>query len=319
MREAAEAASHIIWDPGGSKMDSTRAIDLDLPCEHTITPTPAVSLKYTGVKSPYEETLLRVLHELLPRSKSKNVVVRQGVVKVGDVAYLMNKMTYDTGASNGNYIGRLALHNFLDLVILPCMHRARLGDGSSILTITEKCIMSVCPVNDYGEELAPITTEFFIVEDLGDEAIIGLQDILGNYYDFFSELLAMAANKRRSSAVVSVGQSIIADLDDICSKFEDELYKSQPAPKKLNALVKKARLKLMNYSAIKSKIQADPNVRDVTVNSTDTGSSTNVLISKVHGWAYQDDRVEEICAAIELCLDVNTPPLLKPGDITNVG
>lgn len=253
------------------------------------------------------------MHDLLPRSVRKNVVVRQGVVKVGDIVYMLNKITYDTGASNGNYIGRLALREFRDIKLIPCMHKARLGDGTSILTITEKCFLSICPVNDYGEELDPIETEFFIIEDLGDEAIIGLQDILGSYYDFFSGLLAMAANKRKP-VQSNVGQTIVSDLDAICSNFEDELYKSKPSFKKLNALVKRARNKLMKYSSTKSLVQADPKVLNIIVNSTDTGISTAMLLSKVHGWVYEDDRVEEICASIELCLD-NASPLVKPGDI----
>ena len=265
-------------------------------------------------RSAYEATLLRVLHDAVPRSKNKSAVVRQGVISHGNVSVVLDKITHDSGASGGNYIGRAALRHFSDLETDPCRESARLADGKTILFIKESVTLLVSPINDYGEELDPIATRFFVIETLGDEAIIGLPDLLGNFFDFFVDILTCGARKK--GKMLPMIHTIISDMDDICSKFEDELYKRVPAVKKLNALVKTARRKLTGYTVLKSHVVDDAKRERVVIDDSSTEGSTAFLVSKIHGSVYEDDRVEEIFAAIELCKDnFDQFPLARAGDV----
>ena len=274
-----------VWDPGG----------------------------YVSDREAYGATLLRIIHEAVPRSVNRSAVVRQAVMNVGLVQLVMQKVTYDTGASSGNYIGRKALDLFPDVKTTPCRHSAKLADGKSVVTINEKCIILVSPINDYGEELEAISTEFYIVETLGDEAIIGLPDLLGNYFEYFSEILHRAATGK-SKDKVPFANRVVSDLDGLCDKMEDELYKKNPSHKKLERLVKTARRKLLSYETIKSHVQADPTMRLITVSdSREGGVSTTYLASDTHGIVYSDDRVENIVASMEFCKDNSL--LINPGDI----
>ena len=47
------------------------------------------------------------------------------------------KITLDSGASAGNYVGRSFLGVIVGAIILKCEHKAKLGDGKTRLHITE--------------------------------------------------------------------------------------------------------------------------------------------------------------------------------------
>ncbi len=63
-----------VWDPGGLLRDDS--------------------------KSAHEATLLRILHDSVPRSKNKSVVVREVVLNYQDVNVTLDKVTFDSGASS---------------------------------------------------------------------------------------------------------------------------------------------------------------------------------------------------------------------------
>ncbi len=271
-----------VWDPGGEER----------------------------IGQAYGATLLRILHDAVPRSVNRSAAVRQAVMQVGSKRHMMQKVTFDSGASSGNYIGREAISHFPLIEAYPCRHSAKLADGKSIVMIDRKCVILVSPINDYDEELQPIATEFYIVETLGNEAIIGLPDLLGNYFEYFSEILQRAATGK-SRDKLPLATSVITDLDELCSKMEDELYKKNPSNKKLGRLVKSARRKLLSYEVVKTKVKADPSVRMVTASNADV--STAYLISENFGVVFDDDRVQNIVASMEFCKDNFL--LINPGDI----
>ncbi len=59
-----------------------------------------------GGVPPYETLLLQILNDNLPISKYKSAVVREGLVLFGNQRINLPKVTLDSGASSGNYIGR---------------------------------------------------------------------------------------------------------------------------------------------------------------------------------------------------------------------
>ncbi len=149
-----------------------------------------------GGVPPYETLLLQILNDNLPISKYKSAVVREGLVLFGNQRINLPKVTLDSGASSGNYIGRQFLDRHLSSVLRqPCKHRVRLGDGKTYMEVNNSVSLEVQLYDDEFHLYRPIWTSFYVVDTLGDEVIIGLPDLLGNYFEFFSTVLNAAARK----------------------------------------------------------------------------------------------------------------------------
>ncbi len=143
-------------------------------------------------------------------SREKSVVIREGNVLFNDEVYHLPKVTLDTGASSGNYIGKAVIEQFDDAVIQPCSHRVRLGDGKTSLEVTEECVVSIQLYDDGGKLCEPIQTRFYVVNTLGDEAIVGLPDLLGNYFSYFVRVLTEAVESKKNDSI-STGSLLAID------------------------------------------------------------------------------------------------------------
>ena len=292
---------------------------MDAPIDNTIAAIDHI-MTHTitaDTETLYLNVLRKRLHERLPRTIKKSAVCRPVKIEALDSRRIINRCTFDTGASAANYIGLQALKEFEmfdKLTIEACQHTVKLGDGASLMHITRKVTLSTIPIDDYGEDLDPIPTDFYIVDTMGDEMIIGLPSILAEYYDYFSTILAKAARKpvqRRRGA-----EQVIEFLDDICDRLEDELYSKQPNHRKLDKLVKKARAAMIKYNYVKDEVMRDSEraTHDVV---EETGFQTHYLISTA-GVVLADDRLERVVDDIEYKVATykNYPPghLLRPFD-----
>ena len=260
------------------------------------------------------QTFLRALHENIPRSARRSRVCRAMKFSSELNEAIIDRVTSDTGASSANYIGKKALDRFPDAEVFPCRHNVRLGDGATSVLINGFVVLEVSPIDDYGEELPPISTEFFIMEKLGDEAIIGLPDILGNFFDYFLSILGSGPSKKP----IKVLGNIVSDIQDICDSFEDELYKRVPRIKILHRLAKTARNKLSRYTAVKGKVLSDPEAYSTFVNNSVNLSNDEYRVSK-HGTVYADSRVEAMVAFISMPMEnhlfINTGDIVKPWEL----
>ena len=263
-------------------------------------------------KKPFTSQLLQILHDKVPRSKNKSVVVREAIAIFDSLEEecLITKMTLDTGASSGNYIGRKFIEdNFKNVKYDPCNHIVRLGDGKSIMRIKNMVTLEISLLDNYGERAKPITTEFYVSESLGNEAIIGLPDLLGNYFDYFARILN-GAIKNRS---LQYNERILGDLNQICKEFEEELYTRSPNMRRVKKMVKRARKKLDSYERTKKLVVNDPYVSKVIQQFNPEQSPEPVedkvvfLVSQRHGVVYDDERIEDIVATIEVCADSYFP------------
>jgi hypothetical protein len=54
-----------------------------------------------------------------------------------------------------------------------------------MLSVTKMAYVDIQLEDNYGELTDPITTAFYIVPTLGYDVIVGLPDILGNYFYHF--------------------------------------------------------------------------------------------------------------------------------------
>jgi len=258
------------------------------------------------------------MHNYVPRSKNKSVVVREAIAsfKCIDDECLIEKMTLDTGASSGNYIGRKFIeNNFKNVIYDPCDHIVRLGDGKSIMRIKNMVTLEISLLDNYGNRTKPITTEFYVSDSLGNEAIIGLPDLLGNYFDYFARILNGAVKNRP----LQYNERVLCDLNQICDEFEEELYNRIPNMRRIKKLVTKARKKLDSYERTKKLVKDDPYMVKVyqKANPEETPEPAEekvvFLVSHKHGVVYDDDRIENIVASIEVCSDHYLPgELLHP-------
>ena len=67
--------------------------------------------------------------------------------------------------------------------MFPCRHSARLGDGKTYVTINEGVELKVQIFKEDGTLSDPVEASFVVVETLGEEMIIGLQDLLGSFFE----------------------------------------------------------------------------------------------------------------------------------------
>jgi hypothetical protein len=86
--------------------------------------------------------------------------------------------------------------------------------------------------DNYGDYTDPITTAFYVVPTLGNEVIVGLPDILGNYFDHFSEFIYAARQDRLESSTPGV----ISRLDSICNRITEELSREEPRANHISKL-----------------------------------------------------------------------------------
>ena len=252
------------------------------------------------------------MHENIPRSKNKSIVVREAIASFSDLEEekLISKLTLDTGASSGNYIGRKFIEdNFKNVEYDQCDHIVRLGDGKSIMRIKNMVTLEISLLDNYGQRTKPITTEFYVSDSLGNEAIIGLPDLLGNYFDYFAMILNGATKKRS----LEYNERILYELNQICKEFEEELYTRSPNTRRMKKMVTKVRKKLTGYERAKQLVLNDPYMSKVVQYSdpeqTPEPAEDKVvfLVSQRYGVVYDDNRIESICAAIEVCADSYMP------------
>ena len=253
------------------------------------------------------KALLLAMNVNMPRRLRKSALNREAKVRIKGTVNMCWKTTYDTGASSGSYIGRGLLSMFPDseLIYGVCDHRAMLGDGKTQIRITQTIVVEVIPIDDYDKEWKPVKVEMFVVETMDNQIIIGLPDLLGEFFDYFATVMNNAASTRPRKLMG--GQTIIDEVDAICNELEDELYRKSPRLKRMQALAKRATLKLMSYTRLKEQVNKDPEkARYVHKDSGDgntDGETVYLLSAKNKAIVFEDDRMSKIVANIQACAD----------------
>jgi len=219
------------------------------------------------------------MHDAMPKSKVVKSAVREARVSTATGSRYLPKCTLDTGASHGNYIGRDALKRLEFVKINPCQHSARLGDGETFIKINECVELQVQLYRSDQTLTDPITTNFYVVESLGEEMIIGLQDLLGNYFEIFAEVIEEAAEKvlpsHHANDAMHFFQRLFLD-------FEEELDKAHPSNRRLKDLVVQARKKGSSYRNAKERILKDRGSARFLVCARD-GVTTEFMRSDKYG------------------------------------
>ena len=144
--------------------------------------------------SEFDEVLLRVLHHAVPESKTCRAMLRKAEIPLPNGNVFVEKLTLDTGANSGSYIGGELASALVGATRIPCNHRAKLGDGTTIIQPRERLVVPVRVFDDDDVLLPPVVTSFYVLDHLGMEAIVGLPDILAGYFEFFMGVLQNAAN-----------------------------------------------------------------------------------------------------------------------------
>ena len=283
----AEASPRQVFDPGG------------VPVGLDIHSTRGDS---EGKDEKARVSLLSIMHDAVPKTKAVKSAMREASISTATQRRYLPKCTLDTGASHGNYIGKAALKGLEFVKIIPCRHSARLGDGQTFLSI-DKCAELEVQLYRSDQTLTdPITTRLYVVDSLGEEMIIGLQDLLGNYFEFFAEVIEEQAEKvmpsRHSNEAMHFFQRLFLD-------FEEELSRANPSNRRLKDLVVQARKKGSSYRNAKERIVKDKASAHFLV--FDKGTTTEFIHSEKYGWCYSDDRVLAAIKAIEEAREFKLP------------
>ena len=282
-----------IYDPGGSELHL-------LLLEDRRSPSP---ISVAQLEESQRHLFQAALEDSLPDGiKGASVVVRMGSVQMGGEETSIPKMTLDTGASSGSYIGEALLSRLGQVVRLPCRHKARLADGTTSLQITEKVLLPL-QVYDADNSLSePIWTELYVIPTLGEEVIIGLPDLLGNYWTVFIEVLQKARDTKRKTG----GER----LQQLIQIVEGELGKRQPSRNVLRCAARESKGILSSYANTKRRVIQDKAHKRVI--SSSSRLADELLVSARYGMVYADTRVEDAVLQLQIAAD---SPMLVEGEL----
>ena len=198
----------------------------------------------------YVTVLRSVQQSVLGTLDRLSAVMREAQVQCGDKTAWVPKALLDTGAERGNYIGAAMVERLGCTEFDPCRHRVRLGDGDTCVEINRKLTLEVSLYNKKGELGEPVATEFYVMPSLGEEIIIGLPDILGNYYEIFMGMMKEARKK--------LPRERLDRLYDILEFCQDELGERQPDVKLLKRFAKEAAAIRAWYTNHKRRVVSEP-------------------------------------------------------------
>ena len=220
-------------------------------------------------------------------------MTREGRLQFGDDVISVDKALLDTGANSGNYISQSLVDRLPSAEIQPCTHKVLLGDGTTLVHI-ERCV--TLDVRLYDDQLClsePISTEFYIMPQL-EGIIIGLPEILGNYYDIFVSVLQHAHAQRPAVRVERLFQ-----LYDLCKA---ELCSPDPSRKRLKAWGNEARAIGSWYNKHKCRIRQDCH-HQLDDRSAHDGTTFTLICSSKYGSAFADETVEQLAEIIQQLKD----------------
>lgn len=152
----------------------------------------------------------------------------------GPVQFL--KVTLDTGANSGNYVGKDFLRGLTGIQPTKCKHRVRLGDGQSMLEIKQSVSFPIQLLRDNTYYTDPVHLHFYIVESLGDEAIIGAPSLLTDCFSYFLEVLDAESQLDGERA-----HKLVVDLQRLFLDLDLELARKQPRRVQLEKLVRESK------------------------------------------------------------------------------
>jgi len=148
----------------------------------------------------FDDILIQVLYALVPESKVCTSMTRKAEITLKSEKIHLPKITLDTGANSGSYIGGKVIQGLSDIVRVPCLHKTRLIVGDTQISPTERVIFPMCLYTNDGSLHEVVQTSFHDVEERGDKAIVGLPDILFGYFEFFMKVIKQAKTTGSSGA-----------------------------------------------------------------------------------------------------------------------
>ena len=218
----------------------------------------------------------------------------------------------------------------MDVPLEPCSHWVKLGDGTTQVHITQYVTLDVSLYDDEGNCCEPISTELYVMPDLGEEIIIGLREILGNYYDFFTTVLERARSRQPAVRVARLQQLYERGKEHLCAVAVDRAGTNssqtnssrtdssgtnqtgvQPNRKLLKAYAKEARAIGSWYSKHKWRVLSDRQHTE-TLQTNGDGTTFSILSSPTYGTAYGDNSVETLCEIVQSFMDFPVGQIMPP-------
>ena len=270
------------------------------------------------VMSDPTDILYKILADTLPTGLSLSrgsAVTREGQVFYCGKTEYVGKITLDSGANKGCYVGESYLSRLPGIRLNPTRHHARLGDGKTEVHAKGTVWLEVALYDDNHKLTDPVWVECYVLPGLGDQIILGLPELLGNFYEFFTTALHNAHLALESKRHVGA-----ARLHDLTVQAQEEVGKPVPSVKKLKLIAREAKSIGSAYQSHKRRITSDSTNQTILMDGKD--GKIEVLTSKKYGHCYKDNRVEETVNDLQLIASdpffhqgVLTPPWTKPPEL----
>ena len=180
--------------------------------------------------------VLKAVREAYPILRDRHRFVRVGRVLTTDGEVVIPKITMDTGADSGNYIGRAIISRVPNVTEGKCDHNVRLGDGATKLRINSKVSLTLQLLRPNDRHTEPIILDFFVVESLGDEAIIGGPSLTSSCLPYFIELLESISGRGPDLAA-----ELVVQMQKLFLDIDLELQRNLPSHAKIESLINKAK------------------------------------------------------------------------------
>ncbi len=138
-----------------------------------------------------------------------------GMIKLKEGPELSMTCLFDTGAIHASYINKSWLdqhrNNIRDNIIVPVSGHVVLADGITTVNVSEK-LLAVIEFTSPSGRIFETPIEMLVMENLGEEAIIGLPDISSSMISLLTEMLEQYNKSKLTSAYE--GEYIWSSVDE---------------------------------------------------------------------------------------------------------
>ena len=199
------------------------------------------------------------------KSRLASICRRRATIRGGGPKINSTIVTLDTGADSGNYIGAGAIIG-LELESLPVQHTARLGDGKAVLAVTRQVQLSISLERPNAIWTDCIYVDFFVVETMGNQAIIGLPTLMGSLYGYFFETIV-------SGGTFTSSEKLLVELIQLLDELRFQFKSPDPDFERCRVLLGDANVHGSDFRKIQDQIKSHlSSIEDVDVLDPGPGS-----------------------------------------------
>ena len=117
------------------------------------------------------------------------------VPTVNDEKAIHTRVYLDSCATSASYAGEALVEACSWLKPEPCHHQVTLGDGQTTMTCTTRVTLHLKLEDPRGCTTKTLPLQVFVIPKGGVDIVVGLPDILGDFYETFMDVMCDARQR----------------------------------------------------------------------------------------------------------------------------